>query len=307
MTILVTGGTGLIGSAILHDLSARGERVVALTRKTPQAAALQLPSNVVIVQGDIQDALAVREVMRESGADRVIHLAAYLSEECEREPDMAVSVNVDGTLNVLMAAVANQVKRFVFASSIALYGPGEIIFAEETMPIGPVRLYGQTKQMGEALCERYQQLYGLDYVALRYGGVFGPGGEVRSSGMSGLRHLLKQTLWGQDVVLDGASGDECFQYIYANDAARATLLALDADDLPNRTYNVAGPLENYVSLKAFHAAICAVAPDAGKATFTGRSHSGLRVSIERLRQDLGFEAAYSVEDGLRDEFRRRLH
>lgn len=307
MGILITGGTGLIGSEIVRQLLARGERVVVLSRQMPNAVSRLFPPGVEAMRVDIRDALEVREAVRESGADRILHLAACLSEECDREPDMAVSVNVDGTLNLLTAAVANEVRRFVFASSIALYGPGDIVFEEDTLPIGPVRLYGQTKQLGEALCARYQELQGLDYVALRYGGVFGPGGEVRNSGMSGLRHLLKQTMWGQDVVLEGASGEECFQYIYAKDAARASLLALDCPALQHRCYNIAGPLENYISLKAFHAAIRNVAPQAGQARFVGRSQSGLRVSIDRIRNDLGFSPTLSVEDGLRDEYRRSLN
>ncbi|MBC8451816.1 MAG: NAD(P)-dependent oxidoreductase [Rhodospirillaceae bacterium] len=211
---------------------------------------------------------------------------------------------MNGTLNLLAAAVACGVRRFVFASSIALYGPGGIVFAEDTPPIGPVSLYGQTKQLGEALCARFLALHGLDYVALRYGGVFGPGGEVRGSGMSGLRHLLKQTMGGRDVTLDGASGDECFQYVYVKDAAEATIQAMDRQNLAYRSYNIAGPLENYVSLKEFHAAIRRAVPEAGSVEFTGKSHSGLRVSIDRIRDNMGFEPRLSVEEGLRDEFAR---
>ena len=222
----------------------------------------------------------------------------------EREPGIATEVNVNGTLNLLNAAVACGVRRFAFASSIALYGSGNIVFAEDTPPIGPVSLYGQTKQLGEALCARFCALHGLDYVALRYGGVFGPGGEVRGSGMSGLRHLLKQTMWGQDVTLNGASGDECFQYIYVQDAAKATIRALDQQGLTHRAYNIAGLLENYVSLKEFHRAICRAVPEAGSVEFTGASHSGLRVSIDRIREDMEFEPRLSVEEGIRDEYAR---
>lgn len=298
MAILVTGGTGLIGSEVVAQLLGRGEQVVVLSRSRREI------NGAIVVQGDICEGGAVEEIVRECGADRIIHLAAFLSEYCEREPGIATEVNVNGTLNLLNAAVACGVRRFAFASSIALYGSGNIVFAEDTPPIGPVSLYGQTKQLGEALCARFCALHGLDYVALRYGGVFGPGGEVRGSGMSGLRHLLKQTMWGQDVTLDGASGDECFQYIYVQDAAEATIRALDQQGLTHRAYNIAGLLENYVSLKEFHRAICRAVPEAGSVEFTGASHSGLRVSIDRIREDMEFEPRLSVEEGIWDEYAR---
>jgi UDP-glucose 4-epimerase len=298
MAILVTGGTGLIGSEVVAQLLGRGERVVVLSRGMREI------NGASVVQGDICERGAVEQIVRECGAEQIIHLAAFLSEDCEREPVVATEVNVNGTLNLLTAAVACGVRRFVFASSIALYGPGNVVFAEDTPPIGPVSLYGQTKQRGEARCARFSVLHGLDYVALRYGGVFGPGGEVRGSGMSGLRQHLKQTMWGRNVTLDGASGDECFQYVYVKDVAEATVLALDRQGLPNRAYNIAGPLENYVSLKEFHAAIRQAVPEAGAVEFTGKSHSGLRVSIDRIRDDMGFEPRLSVEEGLRDEYAR---
>lgn len=303
MAVLVTGGTGLIGSQVVADLTARGEQVVVLSRHPGTARDRGLPAGVSCLAADIADAGRVGEVMRESGADRIIHLAACLSEDCERDPALAVAVNVTGTVNLLQAAVSRRVRRFVFASSIALYGAGTRVFAEDSMPEKPVRLYGQMKQIGETMCARFLALHGLDYVALRYGGVFGPGGEVRDSGMSGLRHLLKQTMWGRDVTLEGASGEECFQYIYVKDAARATILGLDRASPPHRAYNVAGPLANYISLGAFHEAIRRVAPSAGTVRFAGRSHSGLRVAVDLIRRDLDFEPEYSVEDGLRDEYR----
>ncbi|MAW54429.1 MAG: hypothetical protein CMM69_03050 [Rhodospirillaceae bacterium] len=228
MTISVTGGTGLIGLEVVAQLLRRGEQVIVLSRGKREI------DGASVVQGGIRERGAVEEIVRECGVDRIIHLAAFLSEDCEREPGIAMEVNVNGTLNLLHAAVACGVRCFVFASSIALYGPGNIVFAGDTPPISPVSLYDQTKQLGEALCARFCALHGLDYVALRYGGVFGPGGEVRGSGMSGLRHLLKQTMWGQNVTLDGASGDECFQYIYMQDAAEATIRALDKQGLAHR-------------------------------------------------------------------------
>ncbi len=298
MTISVTGGTGLIGLEVVAQLLRRGEQVIVLSRGKREI------DGASVVQGGIRERGAVEEIVRECGVDRIIHLAAFLSEDCEREPGIAMEVNVNGTLNLLHAAVACGVRCFVFASSIALYGPGNIVFAGDTPPISPVSLYDQTKQLGEALCARFCALHGLDYVALRYGGVFGPGGEVRGSGMSGLRHLLKQTMWGQNVTLDGVSGDECFQYIYMQDAAEATIRALDKQGLAHRAINIAGLLENYVSLKEFHEAICRVVPEAGSVEFTGASHSGLRVSIDRIRDDIGFEPRLSVEGELRDEYAR---
>lgn len=304
MSVLVTGGTGLIGSQVVADLAAAGDAVVVMARNLPTANDARAGLSVEYAIGDIRDAARVNDVMVQCKVDRVIHLAALLQVECEDDPDTAVTVNVDGTLNLLRAARDAGVRRFVFGSSIAVYGSGTCVFAEDTLPVTPVRLYGQTKRMGEYLGERYQALHGMEFVAMRYGGVFGPGGPVRRRGMSALRHALKQTMDGRSVRLDGASGGECFQYTYAKDAAAATILGLTHPAPPSPVYNVAGPLENYISLRAFHAAIREVAPEAGDAEFTGKSESGLRVSIQRLAEELGFVPKYSVVDGLRDELAR---
>lgn len=301
MPILVTGGTGLIGAQVVADLRDAGEHVVVMVRTPPAAAERAAWGAVDWHQGDIRDPAQVGAVFDGYAIDRVIHLAAFLQYDCETEPDDAVAVNVNGTLNLLRAARQAGVRRFVFGSSIAVYGNGAVVFSEDTLPVTPVKLYGQTKLMGETLGERYRTLHGLDFVAVRYGGVFGPGGLVKNKGMSALRHELKQTLWGKPADITGASGEECFQYTYVKDAAAATIEAMRRPTLGYAVYNVAGPLSNYISLKQFYEAIRSVAPNAGTATFSGESESGLRVDIGRMQSDLDIVPRYTVADGLRDE------
>jgi hypothetical protein len=98
----------------------------------------------------------------------------------------------------------------ILASNIAFDGRRNIIFKNDTSPIGPASLYGQTIKPGAALFVRLLVLHLLDYVALCKSGVFMSGGDVRGSGMSVLRHLLKRTMWGRNVTLDGSSGDDNF-------------------------------------------------------------------------------------------------
>ncbi len=304
MPILVTGGTGLIGSQIVADLRGSGERVVVMVRTPPKDAERAAWGDVDWVAGDIRDAAQVSAAFAGKSIDRVINLAACLQYDCETDPDYAIAVNVNGTLNLLQAAREAAIDRFVFGSSIAVYGSGKVVFSEETLPVTPVRIYGQTKLMGESLGERYRALHGLDVVAVRYGGVFGPGGPIQNRGMSALRHELKQTLWGRPATITGASGEECFQYTYVRDAAAATIEAMRRSNLGYAVYNVAGPLSNYISLRQFYDAICSVAPNAGAATFSGQSESGLRVDISRMQTDLGIVPRYTVADGLRDELAR---
>jgi nucleoside-diphosphate-sugar epimerase len=302
--ILVTGGTGLIGAQIVADLRDAGDHVVVMVRNPPPEAERAAWGDVDWFRGDIRDPAQVGALFDEKTIDRVIHLAAFLQYDCENDPDNAVAVNVTGTLNLLRAARKAGASRFVFGSSIAVYGNGAVVFSEDTLPVTPVRIYGQSKLMGECLGERYRALHGLDFVAVRYGGVFGPGGPVKNRGMSALRHELKQTLWGKPADITGASGDECFQYTYVKDAAAATIAAMRRPELHYTVYNVAGPLSNYISLKDFYGAIRSVAPNAGAATFSGKSESGLRVDITRMETDLGIVPRFTVADGLRDELAR---
>ena len=230
--------------------------------------------------------------------DVVVHLAAFLQYACEQDPAQAVKVNVDGTLNVLEACRRLGVRRMVFASSIAAYGERGDLMREDDPPGARTGLYGMTKRLGEMLGERYAALHGLEFVALRYAGVFGPG-EVHSPGMALVRQQIKQCALGRDVVIEGATGEEHSHLTHADDAAEATCRAVLHPKPAHRIYNVGGPPQNWITLREFYSAVRALAPGAGNAIWQGRGKGSGPVDLSRLRDDLGFVPAVGVEAGLR--------
>jgi nucleoside-diphosphate-sugar epimerase len=291
MRVAVIGGTGLIGTASADALAAAGHGVTLISRGAPEHR------QAAWVRGDIADAAGICAALSEIRPDAVLHLAAYLQFACEQNPAEAIRVNVDGTLNVLEACRGLGIGRVVFGGSIASYGERADLMREEDPPVAATGLYGMTKRLGEMLGSRYAALHGLTFVSLRYGGVFGPV-EVKSAGMALVRQRIKETARGKDVVVEGASGSERFHLTHVTDAAGATVAALTHPKPAHQVYNVAGPPDNYMSLEEMHAAVRRLVPGAGKAIFSGRARSAGPVDTTRLRADLGFSPAVSVEAGL---------
>lgn len=294
MHAALLGGSGLIGSATAARLSALGMRVTIMTRKPPA----RLPAGCEWREADIVDADRLHGALHELRPEVVLHLAAFLQFACERDPAQAVRVNIDGTLNVLEACRRIGVRRLVFASSIAAYGERGDLMREDDPPAARTGLYGMTKRIGEMLGERYADLHGLEFVALRYAGVFGPG-EVSSPGMALVRQRIKECAAGRDVEIEGVSGEERSHLTHVADAAEATCRAALHPAPRYRVYNVGGPAQNHMRLRDFHAAVRALAPGAGNALWRGRGRDSGPVDLTRMRDDLGLAPAVTVEAGLR--------
>ncbi len=292
MRVALIGGTGLIGSACASAAEAAGHSVTLLSRKKPTGTDKRW------IGADITDAATLHRALEESKADGVLHLAAFLQFACEQDPAEAIRVNVDGTLNVLEACREIGIPRLVFGGSIASYGERHDLMNEEDPPSASTGLYGMTKRLGEMLGARYAAQYGLTFVSLRYGGVFGPV-EVKSAGMALVRQQIKETAKGRDVIIEGADGSERFHLTHVSDAADATLAAMTHPKPAHQVYNVAGPDNNYLSLQEMHAAVCRLAPGAGRAIFRGRGKSAGPADTTRLRCDLGYTPSVSLDEGLR--------
>jgi nucleoside-diphosphate-sugar epimerase len=294
MITAIIGGTGLIGAATTARLARRGDPVFVLSRRPP---AFSLPASMNWLVCDIRDAAALGAAIARIQPEAVIHLAAYLQFACEANPAEAVCVNVDGTLNVLEACRTHGIRRLVFGSSIAAYGERHDLMRENDPPSANIGIYGMTKRLGEMLGARFAALHGFEFVALRYCGVFGPAA-VSSAGMALVRQCIKETAHGRDVAVEGASGDERVHLTHVEDAAMATLCALDHPKPSHTVYNVAGPEGNYLSLKEFHAAVRAIVPNAGNVLWSGQGRNAGPIDTRRMREDLGFAPRLSVAAGL---------
>ena len=166
-TVLVTGGAGFIGSAVCRALLARGHAVVAYDDLSRGRQAM-LPADVRILTGDIRDAARLGEAVASARPSSVVHLAAmHFIPDCIARPHETIDVNVEGTRRVLECCRAAGVERLVFASSAAVYAPTDEPCVEDTTPLGPLEVYGESKLEGERLIDAFHAETGVTTTTLR--------------------------------------------------------------------------------------------------------------------------------------------
>ncbi|MEM1590227.1 MAG: SDR family NAD(P)-dependent oxidoreductase, partial [Candidatus Bathyarchaeia archaeon] len=176
--VVVTGGAGFIGSCLVRRLLNRGYTVVVLDNfssgSRENLKGLYDSSLLEVVEGDVRDKGVVRKVLRD--CDAIVHLAALIDVEASvKNPYETHDVNVNGTLNVLSEAVRARVKRFVFASSTAVYGNANPLPLREDYVPRPISPYAASKAAAESYCLAFNHCYGIETVILRYFNVYGPG------------------------------------------------------------------------------------------------------------------------------------
>lgn len=225
---LITGGAGLIGSHIADQLVSEGiKEIVVLdnfTRGREQNLTVAAASGrVTIVDGDIRDSRLVRAVME--GVDIVFHEAAIRITQCAEDPRLAHDVLATGTFNVLEAAVAAKVKRVVAASSASIYGQAqEFPTSEEHHGYGNRTIYGAIKLYGEGLLRSFHEMYGLNYVALRYFNVYGPRMDAYGVYTEVMIRWMERLANGEPCVILG-DGSQTMDFVFVEDVARANLAA----------------------------------------------------------------------------------
>jgi UDP-glucose 4-epimerase len=297
LAILITGGSGLIGTYVIKELLTRGEEVIVYDLKPTVDM-----TETRFIQGTITDKKNLLSTCKKHDVDRIIHLAALLQFGCEQRPQDAIEVNVLGTFNLLEVAREIGAKRFVFASSGAVYGPVEETVTEAT-PIFPgISLYGATKHLCEVLGTRYGRVYRLPFVALRYWGVYGPG-EVSSPGMAEVFKRIESSILGKDVVVTEVGPEEKRHFTFVKDAAHATVLAMGAPLKDSRVFNIAGGDDSYVSFQEFYQTIKKLCPSAGNVLLQGKGQHRGKVDISAARRELGYEPKYTLEMGIQEDIK----
>lgn len=238
MRYLVTGGAGFIGSNTVDELVRRGHNVVVVddlsTGKAENLA--EVRGTIELTQCSVTDLDKVREACR--GVDCVIHLAAQTSvPRSVKDPIETNGINVNGTLNVLVAARDAKVKRVVFASSCAVYGKTQNLPIRESTSLAPISPYGISKQVGEAYGQVFQQLYGLEFVPLRYFNVFGPRQDPGSP-YSGVLSLFNSSILAGTHPTIYGDGEQSRDFVYVGNVVEANLLAAEAKDATGLAINV---------------------------------------------------------------------
>jgi len=219
MRILVTGGSGFIGSQVVRDLSARGDEVVVVDHHRHPDTGLHT------VVGDIADPAVVAEALA-PGTDAVVHLAAMTSVlESKKDPEAVFQTNVVGTANLLERARNLGTERFVFISSNAVVGDVGATRIDETARLHPLTPYGGTKAAGEMLMSCYGSSYDMVAVTLRYTNIYGVGMQRKDSVVA---RLMRAALAGTSIPIYG-DGEQVRDYLYVADASAAVTLALGLD------------------------------------------------------------------------------
>jgi len=230
MRVLVTGGAGFIGSHLIDQLIAAGHEAAALDDLSSGSRS-NLPDRVPLYHVDVRNAAAVQQAITEFKPDAIAHQAAQMSvSRSVREPRFDAEVNVLGLINTLDAAVANGVRRFVFASSGGvLYGDVHSPAPEET-PADPISPYGIAKMVGERYLKFYAREHGLICTGLRYANVYGP--RQNPHGEAGVVAIFcTKMLQGEPGTVNG-DGRYIRDYVYVTDVADANFRALTNDSLP---------------------------------------------------------------------------
>jgi nucleoside-diphosphate-sugar epimerase len=300
MRYLVTGGAGFIGSNTVDELVRRGHDVVALDDlSTGKAANLALVSaKIKILQDSVTDLNALREAC--ARVDCVIHLAAQTSvPRSVRDPIETNLINVTGTLNVLVAARDAKVKRVVFASSCAVYGKTSVLPIRESAGLSPISPYGISKQVGEAYGRAFQELYGLEFVSLRYFNVFGPRQDP-SSPYSGVLSIFNAALLGGTQPTVYGDGEQSRDFVYVQNVVEANLLAAVATSAPGRAFNIG--TGNRFTLNQTLALLEKITDRPAKAKYAALREGDIRDSqadINLARHALGYDPHIGFEEGLK--------
>ncbi len=238
MRYLVTGGAGFIGSHTVDELVRRGHQVVVLDDLSAgkEENLAGGAGKIELIRGSIIDLDLVRRACL--GADFVLHLAARTSvPRSVQNPVETNRVNIDGTLNVLVAARDARVRRVVFAASSSAYGETPTLPKKEDMAPAPISPYGVTKFVGELYAQVFGRVYGLENVSLRYFNVFGPRQDPGSPYSGVLSRFATALLDGAQPVVFG-DGEQSRDFTYVENVVQANLLACEAPQASGLVFNI---------------------------------------------------------------------
>lgn len=298
MFALITGGAGFIGSHSADALLASGARVRVLDNlSTGKSANLPKHPQLQFIEGDIRDAATVARAFA-GGITHVLHLAAQVSVATSvEEPLVSAAQNITGFLNVLDAARLGGIRKFVYASSAAVYGTPVQLPLEETSPVAPLSPYGLEKSINDQYAALYRQLYGTRAMGMRFFNVYGPR-QNPGSPYSGVISIFADRIKRGDGLTVNGDGGQTRDFIYVGDVARANAAALHGTG--EGICNVA--TGKSVTLLEMIAALGEAAGRQAEVRFGPERSGDIRdsaASPKRMREELGITDTTPLATGLR--------
>lgn len=296
MKILVTGGAGFIASHVADAYIAAGHDV-AIVDDLSRGSRANVNPRARFYEGDVRDRDFLERVFSREQPEAVNHHAAQMDvRRGVREPIFDASVNILGSINLLELSVAHKVRRLVYISTAgAAYGEPKEMPVSEEYPINPITPYGISKHTVEHYLFTFRVLYGLDYVVLRYGNVYGP--RQSSKGEAGVFAIFcEQMLAGVTPVIYG-DGSKVRDYVYVEDVARANLLALQsgdgeifniADGVPTTDYEVFAKVRDGLGIQKLEPNYVPKRPG---------EVDRIYLDVSKAKRLLGWEPSISLEEG----------
>ena len=238
MSVLLTGGSGFIGLPLTKELVSKGNHVIVLDPQPNLTILQRLGEGVKVVQGDVTHYDEVLQVMREYQVKDVFHLAAILSTACEENPSLCFRVNVEGTVNVLEASRAVGVRKFIFPSSIATYGPGVATPVNGEARQEPLTFYGATKVFCELWGLQYYRKFGIDFRSVRLPSIIGPGRLDGGASVYASLMIEKPAIGDKYTVY--VDEETSIPLLYIKDVTKLLVSLFEALQVRTRIFNVGG-------------------------------------------------------------------
>lgn len=306
--VLVTGGAGFIGSHLVDALLERGDGVVVLDNlfSGKEANLAHVRDRIEFVRADVRDLDDVKKASE--GVDYILHEAAVASvPRSVADPVTTTTANVLGTMNVLIAARDNGVKRVVFAASSSAYGETDVTLQVETLLPAPVSPYAASKVTGELYCRVFSEAYDMEAVALRYFNVFGARQDPESEYAAVIPKFITSLLAGRSPVIYG-TGKQSRDFCYIENVVQANLLAMETPGNAGRVFNVGcGDCHDLLELLDLVGKELGV--DIGPKFEPKRAGDVMKTnaSIEAIKEALGYRVFVEFREGVRrtvDWFRK---
>lgn len=295
MNVLVTGGTGFVGSHVCKQLAAEGNKVVMFGRSASEAKFKDFftpeeMENVTFVRGDVLDSFQLIHALQDNKCDAIVHEAFILLSNTEKNMPNGCEINIMGTINVFEAARICGIKRVVWASSNAAIGAAEGVIDHDTKH-DPTTVYGHCKNFDEFLGNFYNERYGLETIGLRYVVVYGA--EAVNSSVTWIGAFMAEPALGAKKVT-AKFADDVPSLVYVDDAARATIAALKCE-YKRPVYNVVGDIMSVPDMAEYAKQVF---PGLEVELVHGQLYPSWEYDTTVEEEELGYKPTITVKDGL---------